>query len=142
MVVVVTAPDTAALRPFAPFLGFRPLRPRGIIVWASTLGRGGSHSGFTRLSWPPRLSTFRVDHGWEGQPAPNIQQRLTWGTVRGWDLDVRLYFATQHPDRSLLAKAQAELDRLRPPTSRRAVRRASQLAIASPSRPTSRARQR
>ena len=70
------------------------------------------------LSWPLRLSTFRVDRGWEGQPAPNVQQRLEFGTVRGLKLDARVYFATQHPDRALLRKAQRELDRLRLPSSR------------------------
>jgi hypothetical protein len=64
------------------------------------------------MKWPPVLSTLRVDHSWEGQPAPNIQQRLIFGSAGGWDLSVRVYFATQHPDRKLLADAQAELNRL------------------------------
>jgi hypothetical protein len=46
------------------------------------------------------------------QPAPNIQQRLRWVRIKGWQLDVRVYFATQHPSKRLLAEAQAELDRL------------------------------
>src|SRR3989442_2363269 len=33
MVVAVTAHDAAALEPFAPFVGFKRLRPRGILVW-------------------------------------------------------------------------------------------------------------
>jgi hypothetical protein len=41
MAVAVTAADAAALRPFAPFRGFTRLRPRGIIVWATTLVRAG-----------------------------------------------------------------------------------------------------
>jgi hypothetical protein len=58
------------------------------------------------------LAGFRLDRMWEGQPAPNIQQRLRWATVAGWHLDVRVYFATQHPGKALLASAQAELNRL------------------------------
>ncbi|HMI98487.1 MAG TPA: hypothetical protein VK488_01500 [Gaiellaceae bacterium] len=58
------------------------------------------------------MATFRLDRGWEGQPATNIQQRLRWVAVGGWNLDVRVYFATQHPDEALLRQAQAELDRL------------------------------
>ncbi len=114
MVVAVTAPDVAAVRPFAPFTSFTRLSPRGIIVWATTIGR--NRPTFTRMRWPPLLSSFRVDHGWEGQPAPNLQQRLKWGAVGGWDMDVRVYFATQHPDRKLLRAAQAELDRLTLPS--------------------------
>jgi hypothetical protein len=41
-----------------------------------------------------------------------VQQRLKWGVVNGWDIDVRVYFATQHPDKQLLRKAQAQLNRL------------------------------
>lgn len=47
-----------------------------------------------------------------GTPAPNIQQRLRAVSIHGWNLEVRLYFATQHPDKKLLAEAQAQLDRL------------------------------
>lgn len=64
------------------------------------------------MQWPPRLSAFRVDHGWEGQPAANVQQRLKWGVINGWDMDVRVYFGTEHPNKQLLRKAQAQLDRL------------------------------
>jgi hypothetical protein len=79
------------------------------------LGGGGATRVFTTSRWPLRLSSFRVDHGWEGQPAANVQQRLRWVVVHGWHLDVRVYFGTQHPSKRLLAKAQAELDRLRLP---------------------------
>lgn len=110
MVVAVTARDAALLQPFAPFVGFKRLSARGIIVWALTLGR--DRPGFSPLRWPPVLSTFRVDRGWEGQPASNIQQRLGVGSVHGWDLDLRVFFATQHPDGKLLEQAQAQLRRL------------------------------
>jgi hypothetical protein len=110
MVVTVTAPDLAAVHPFAPFTSFTRLSARGIIVWVTTLGR--NRPTFARLPWPPRLASFRVDRGWEGQPAGNVQQRLALGVVDGWDLDVRVYFATQYPDRQLLRAAQTELDRL------------------------------
>jgi hypothetical protein len=110
MIAAATAGDAAVLRPFALFGSFTRLSARGIIIWALTLGRG--RRGFSPLRWPPVLSTFRVDHGWEGQPATNIQQRLGVGSVNGWDLDLRVFFATQHPDAKLLELAQAELRRL------------------------------
>jgi hypothetical protein len=115
MVVTVTAPDAAALAPFAPFDSFTRLRPGGIIVWATTLGRGGSDGEFAPMPWPPRLARFRIDHAWEGQPAPNVQQRLIAGSVRGRHLDVRVYFATRRPGRRLLARAARELRQLRLP---------------------------
>jgi hypothetical protein len=97
------------------FVGLRQLSRSGIVIWASTSGRGDATRVFTTSRWPLRLSSFRVDHGWEGQPAVNVQQRLRWVVVHGWHLDVRVYFGTQHPSKRLLAKAQAELDRLRLP---------------------------
>jgi hypothetical protein len=114
MVVAVTAPDVAAAHPFAPFASFTRLSARGIIVWATTIAH--NRPKFEPMRWPPRLSSFRIDHGWEGQPASNVQQRLKWGVVNGWDMDVRVYFATQHPDRKLLSEAQRELFRLRLPS--------------------------
>ena len=111
LVVAVTVRDAAAARPVALFGSFKKLSRGGILVWVDTIGSG--RRAFPAASaWPPRLASFRVDHGWEGQPAPNIQQRLYWGDVGRWTLDVRLYFATQHPSRALVAKAQTELDRI------------------------------
>lgn len=97
------------------FVGLRQLSRSGIVIWASTSWRGGATRVFTTSRWPLRLSSFRVDHGWEGQPAANVQQRLRWVVVHGWHLDVRVYFGTQHPSKRLLARAQAEIDRLRLP---------------------------
>ena len=76
------------------FVGLRNLTPTGIVIWASTSGRGGATPVFTKARWPLHLSSFRVDHGWEGQPAANVQQRLRWAVVDGWHLDVRLL---RHP---------------------------------------------
>jgi hypothetical protein len=114
-IVSVTKTDAKAIRPFTPFSGFTRLPRRGVIVWSTVLGRAGSPTEFRHIAWPPRLRTFRLDRAWEGQPAPNIQQRLTFGAVRGWNIDVRVYFATQHPDKALLDKTQAELNRLELP---------------------------
>ncbi len=83
-----------------------------IVIWASTAGRGGTTKGFTPARWPLPLSSFRVDRSWEGQPSRNVQQRLRWAVVRGWHLDVRVYFPSQHPSPRLLRQAQAELDRM------------------------------
>ena len=110
MVIAVTTADLKAARPFGAFTSLKRLSSRGILVWAMTIGR--NRPTFTPMQWPPRLASFRLDHAWEGQPEANVQQRLKWGVVNGWDMDVRVYFATQHPDKKLLAEAQAELDRI------------------------------
>jgi len=114
LVVAVTARDASVIRPVALFGSFKKLSRDGVLVWADTAGRGRKDFP-PRSTWPPRLGSFRVDHGWEGQPAPNIQQRVWVGSVQGWDLDVRVFFATQRPSSALRAQAQAELDRLRLP---------------------------
>jgi len=109
--------NTAALAPFAFSRNLLHLSRDAIYISAGTAGRGGPNRTFQRATWPLRLSGFRVDHGWEGQPAQHVQQRLRWAAVRGWHLDVRVYFATQHPSRQLLRTAQRELDRLLLPSS-------------------------
>lgn len=112
LVVAVTARDAAAVRPVDLFGSFTKLSHRGILVWVEPVGRG--LVGFpTHVTWPPQLRRFRIEHGWEGQPAPNIQQRVWVGSVRGWDLDVRVFFVSQHPSEQLQSLAQAELNRLR-----------------------------
>jgi hypothetical protein len=60
MVIAVTADDIALLHPFAPFVGLKRLRPRGIIIWATTIGRVATSPfpPFPRGSWPLRLSAF------------------------------------------------------------------------------------
>ena len=93
-VVAVTAADARVLHPWALFGSLTRLSPDGIVVWIATLGRNRP-SFPVRTAWPPRLASFRVD--------------------RGWDLDVRVYFATQAPSRALRAKAQAELRGLQLP---------------------------
>jgi hypothetical protein len=81
-------------------------------MWATTLGPVATSPflPFPRASRPLRLSAFRFDRGWEGQPPPNVQQRAV--PASGWNLKVRDYFATQHPDEKLLAEAQSQVGRL------------------------------
>jgi hypothetical protein len=106
--------NLAALAPFDFPNNLRHLSRDAIYVSAQIEKR--ARSSARSSEWPLRLSHFRVDHQWEGQPASNVQQRLRFVGVRGWLLDVRVYFATQHPSRRLLRAAQAELDRLLLPT--------------------------
>jgi hypothetical protein len=113
----LTASSNAdALVPFGVFDGLKKLNASGALIWATTSSKSGHPYTFKRAAWPPRLRDFRVDHGWEGQPMPRIQQRLLWIAVGGWNLDVRVYFGTQHPSKRLLAAVQAELNRLTLPT--------------------------
>jgi len=104
--------------PLSIFGGLRQLAPAGVVIWASTDSRGRRH-GIPPDAWPPRLSHFRVDHLWKGQPQPRIEQRFLWFTSDGWSFDVRVYFGTQHPPAALLAAAQTELNRLTLPRSER-----------------------
>lgn len=97
---------------FNLFVGLRRLTPHGIVIWASTAGRGEANTTYPFSSLPLRLQRFRIYRAWEGQPAGNVQQRLLDVSVRAWHLDVRVYFGTQHPDKTTLANAQAELNRL------------------------------
>jgi hypothetical protein len=113
--ITIRRSDLSALQPYSLGTGLRRLRRSAVLIWASTGGTGGPTAVYTPARWPLRLRSFRVDHNWETQPAPNIQQRLRWAAVHGWRLDVRVYFATQHPSKRLLRIAQAELNRLRLP---------------------------
>ncbi len=112
----ITATEgTSALVPFDLFNGLRSLSPCGVVIWATTSGRGGVTTDFRPVTLPLRLRRFVVYRLWEGQPAANLQQRLRWVSVAGWQLDVRVYFGTQHPSRDLVAMVEAELNRLRLP---------------------------
>jgi hypothetical protein len=115
-VFAISASNADALVPFDLFNGLKKLRPTAALIWASTSSKNGPFK-FKRAAWPPRLSDFRLDHGWEGQPLARIQQRLLWITRGEWNLDVRVYFGTQHPSKPLLATVQAELRRLTLPAS-------------------------
>ncbi len=98
--------------PFDLFNGLKNLSATAALVWASTSGTGGPTNTFKPVAWPPRLPDFRVDRAWEGQPLRGIQQRLLWVAKGGWRLDVRVYFGTEHPSKTLLTAVQAELNRL------------------------------
>ena len=104
--------NLAALAPFDFPNNLLRLSRDAIFIWAANDGRGKLTTVFPASAWPLDLAGFRLDHQWEGQPAANVQQRLDWVDVRGWHLDVRVYFATQHPSAALLRDAQRELDRL------------------------------
>jgi hypothetical protein len=100
--------------PLSVFGGLRELARTGALIWASTASRG-HFDHFPYDAWPPRLSRFRIDHGWEGQPQARIQQRLLWFTSHGWSFDVRVYFGTQRPSTPLISAVQRELNRLELP---------------------------
>jgi hypothetical protein len=100
------------LTPFGFFDGLKKLDASAAVIWATTISKAGHPYTFKHVAWPLRLTEFRLDHAWEGQPLPRIQQRLLWFTASGWNLDVRVYFGTQNPSKALLASVQAELERL------------------------------
>ena len=102
---MLTANDDA-LTPLGVFADFKKLDADAAFIWVITLGKTGHPYTIKRAVWPPRLNDFRLDHSWEGQPMPRIQQRPLELSVRRWNLDVRVYFGTQHPTKATLAKAQ------------------------------------
>lgn len=108
--------NLSALVPFGVNGGLKVLEANAALIWATTEGKEGHPYTFKRAAWPPRLAAFRLDHSWETQPLPRIQQRLLDVTVGGWNIDVRVYFGSQHPSKPLLASVQAELNRLTLPT--------------------------
>jgi hypothetical protein len=101
-----------ALTPLGVFDGLKKLSASGALIWAITDRKGAFLRPFKRAVWPPQLADFRLDHAWEGQPLPRIQQRLLALMTHGWSLEVRVYFGTQRPSKLLLASVQAELNRL------------------------------
>ncbi len=91
------------------------LRPSAALITAITFERGGPTRNYRPSVWPLRLGAFHVSRRWETQPAPNVQERVRDVAVSGWRLDVRVYFATQHPSELLLRVTQTELNRMRLP---------------------------
>lgn len=105
-----------ALVPFDVLGGLKDLEAKSALLWATMSGTGGPTDVYRPVAWPPRLSDFRVDHSWEGQPLRRIQQRLLWIAADGWRLDIRVYFGTERPSKALLVAVQAELKRLTLPS--------------------------
>ncbi len=85
-----------------------------MLVWACSIKAGG-WATFEQGTLPLQLADARVDENWEGQPNFDVPQYLLWRRVGAYDLDVRVFFGSQHPSAAWLAEAQAELDRLRLP---------------------------
>jgi hypothetical protein len=92
----------------------RQLPTTDTLVWVCST-EGGGPAEFPPAALPLQLSDARVDEGWEGQPNVDVPQYLLWRRVGRYDLDVRVFFGSQHPTAGRLAEAQAELDRLRLP---------------------------
>jgi hypothetical protein len=114
---IAARPSPGALTPFDLASGLENLSATAALLWATTAGKGKPTQVFRAAAWPPRLRDFRLDRFWEGQPLRRVQQRLLWVAAEGWQIDVRVYFGTQHPSKPLLAAVQAELNRLMLPAS-------------------------
>jgi hypothetical protein len=92
------------------------LAPAATLVWACGIDAGRwSKVNFEPATLPLRLADARMDQNWEGQPNFAVPQYLLWRRVGRYDLDVRVFFGSQHPSADRLADAQAELERLRLP---------------------------
>jgi hypothetical protein len=95
-----------------PDATLRSLAIDGIVIYVSGYHERSSAPSFRPLPLPYRLSEFRHDRGWEGQPAANVPQYVLFTSLHKHALDVRVFFGTQHPSRRQLAQAQTELDTL------------------------------
>lgn len=109
--IPVTGADTF---PAFPTSTLAALPADGIVLWATAYPPFGPTSGF----FPPRAlplklaDTAEIDRQWEGQPKRTVPQYVLLASVDGIQLDVRVYFGTQHPGADLIAEAQDELDSL------------------------------
>jgi hypothetical protein len=106
-----TVPPRESLDTF-PDATLRNLPADGIVIYASGYQARESKPPFRALPLPYRLSEFRHDQGWEGQPAANVPQYVLATSLDNHLLDVRVFFGTQSPSGQQLAHAQAELDTL------------------------------
>src|SRR5205823_11692194 len=105
--------------PFQPGETVKALPPDGVVAIASEGPAGtGPNPNFPPRPLPLQVSDADVRLSWEGQIAPNVPEYVLWRQVDGWNLDVRLYFGTLHPDPATLAAAQEELNRLSLPSQR------------------------
>jgi hypothetical protein len=95
-----------------PDATLRSLPADGIVIYASGYQERTSATSFRPVPMPYRLSEFRHDQGWEGQPAANVPQYVLFTSRHRHVLDVRVFFGTQSPTGGQLAQAQAELDTL------------------------------
>lgn len=75
-VIAATAADAARLSPFALVASLTRLRRGGIVVMATTIGRHRPSFHFARARFPLRLSSLRVDHGWETSPPRTFSSGL------------------------------------------------------------------
>jgi hypothetical protein len=95
------------------------LTPNRIVIFAQARPRGrfaNVDAGFPRRKLPLRLSDARILRGWEMQPNTRIPEYRMLAATGKVNLDVRVYFGTQHPSPAILADAQSELARLRVPS--------------------------
>ncbi len=107
--------STAPLRDPAgvfPDVALRRLPASGIVIFASGYQEGSPPPLPAGPPLPYRLSEYRRDAGWEGQPAVNVPQYVLAASRGNHLLDVRVFFGTQAPNDRELARAQAELGTL------------------------------
>ena len=107
--------STAPLRDPAgvfPDVTLRRLPASGIVIFASGYQEGSPPPLPAGPPLPYRLSEYRRDAGWEGQPAVNVPQYVLAASRGNHLLDVRVFFGTQAPSDRELARAQAELGTL------------------------------
>ena len=93
------------------------LPANGIVIAAYLYPHPRYGRPFPTRPLPLRLADARVSAGWEGQPNANAPQYQIVDRLKTRDLEVDVFFGTQHPSRGLRAKAQRELERLRVPVA-------------------------
>jgi hypothetical protein len=86
----------------------------GIVMTAWIYGPSKSGPGKETpdRTLPLQLSDAQIQHGWEGQVAPNVPLYLIAGNAQGWNIQVDVFFGTQDPSEATRSAAQEELNRL------------------------------
>jgi hypothetical protein len=112
----------ASTIPFAeseafPMTTIARLPEDGIVITAYLQPHARYGRDFPSRSLPLRLGDARVSAGWEGQPNGNAPQYRIMDRLKTRDLEVDVFFGTQHPSAGLRAKAQSELERLHVPVA-------------------------
>src|SRR5689334_16178448 len=111
---------TAATVPVLDGAGSFPLHtlptlPRdGVLIRAMVFGRPGARwrRSYPRRSLPLQLAGAVPRAGWESGGFGTGSRGVIVGHARGSAFEVIVYFGARHPSASVLARAQAELDRL------------------------------
>jgi hypothetical protein len=88
----------------------------GIVIMVAAYTPWAGLEDFPLRELPPQLGDANVREDWEGQPNPDAPEYLIQSTVKGFYLEVRVFFGTQRPSDEQASRAQTELAKLHLPS--------------------------